>query len=146
MESADKTVDWKLKGHKRKLTPPRLVAVYWWMVLYQLVLFKNRGAEGYDVECEFSELLGTAQGFLKNLISLDGYGAVDPGQWDDGWASQVSLEAALGLYNRVMQLLGQRIDIEQRIYRVSLFTAASERAYDVNIKVESSRRNGTRPG
>jgi hypothetical protein len=145
VDNEDKNVDWRLKGHRRKLNPPRLVAVYWWMVHYQLVLFKNRGAEGYDVEDEFSELLGTAQGFLRHLMSIDGYGTVDPGQWADGWASQTSLEAALGLYNVMMQILGLRIDLEQRINRVSLFTSASERAYDSIVKMEASRRNGTKP-
>ena len=141
----DRTLDWKLKRHRRRLKPARLVVVYWWMVLYQLVLFKNRGTEGYDVEDEFPELLYMAQGFLNNLASIDGYGAVDPGQWDDGWSSQVSLEAALGLYNHVMQLLGLRIDQEQRINRVSLFTSASERAYDSIVRTQASRRNGTEP-
>lgn len=143
VDNEDKAVDWRLRRHRRKLNPQRLAAVYWWMVLYQLVLFKNRGAEGYEVEDEFSELLGTAQRFLNNLASIDGYGAVHPGQWDEGWASQASLEAALGLYNTIMRMLGLRIDLKQRINRVSLFTSASERAYDSTVKAEASRRNGT---
>ena len=142
----EKAVDWRLKGRRGRLKPPRLAAIYWWMVLYQLVLFKKRGAEGYEVEDEFSELLGTAQRFLKNLVSIDGYGEAEPGQWDEGWVSQVPLEAALGLYNRIMQILGLRINLEQRINRVSLFTSASERAYDAIVKMELSRRNGTEPG
>lgn len=141
----DKTVDWRLKGRRGRLKPPRLVAIYWWMVLYQLVLFRNRGAEGFEVEDEFSALHGTAQRFLKSLLSIDGYGEADPGQWDEAWASQVPLEAALGLYDHIMHILRLRIDLEQRIYRVSLFTSASERAYDSIIKKEFSRRNGTKP-
>jgi len=141
----DKTVDWKLKGRNGRLKPPRLVAIFWWMVLFQLVLFKKRGAEGYEVEDEFSALHSTAQRFLKSISSVDGYGEADPGHWDAGWASQVPLEAALGLYNHIMQILGLRIDLQQRINRVSLFTSASERAYDSNIKMKVSRRNGTKP-
>ena len=97
------------------------------------------------MEDEFSALHGTAQRFLKSLLSIDGYGEADPGQWDEAWASQVPLEAALGLYDHIMQILRLRIDLEQRIYRVSLFTSASERAYDSIIKKEFSRRNGTDP-
>ena len=143
VDNEDKTVDWRLKGHRRKLSPTRLVAAFWWMVHYQLVLFKTRGADGYVVQDEFSELLNTARSLLAYLTSIEGYGGGDPGHWSEGWASQVSLEAALGTYNALMQMLGLRIDLEQRINRVSLFTSASERAYDSIVKTAASRRNGT---
>ena len=56
-----------------------------------------------------------------------------PRWWAQNWDRQVSLEATLGLYNRIMQILGLRVDLEVRIAKVSLFTSASERAYETNI-------------
>ena len=66
----------------------------------------------------------------------------NPGPWEQGWETQVCLEAALGLYNRIMQALGLRVDLEVRISRVSLFTSASERAFEANVVEPLAGRHG----
>ena len=129
-----KQLDWDLKKRRRKLNRPRLQTIYWWMLLYQLVLLRNRGLDGYDKDQEFECLRQVAFDFIEELASSPENDVANPGPWGDGWYRQVSLEAALGLYNGVMQVFGVYVDMEARIYRVSLFTSASERAYDSNIK------------
>lgn len=142
ISNSDKQLDWGLKGHRKKLNQPRLVAVYWWMLLYELVLLKNRGVEGYHAEDEFGELSHAAHEFIEHLVREPDYDALNPGPWEGRWRSQVSLEAALGVYNRTMELLGLNVDPEARIFRVSHFTSATERGYDANVKA-ALERNGT---
>ncbi len=129
-----KQLDWKLKKRKRKLNKPRLQTIYWWMLLYQLVLLRNRGLDGYNKDQEFGSLRQIAFNFIEELASSQENGMVNPGPWGPGWDRQVSLEAALGLYNSVMQVFGVYVDPEARIAQVSLFTSATEKAYDSNIK------------
>ena len=129
-----KQLDWKLKKRKRKLNKPRLQTIYWWMLLYQLVLLRNRGLDGYNKDQEFGSLRQIAFNFIEELASSQENGIVNPSPWGPGWDHQVSLEAALGLYNSVMQEFGVYVDLEARIAQVSLFTSATERAYDSNIK------------
>ncbi len=43
----DGRLDWGLKKHRSKVDYAQLVAIYWWILLYQLVLFRNRGLYGY---------------------------------------------------------------------------------------------------
>ncbi len=135
VRNTEKTLDWGLKRHRRRVNQPRLVAIYWWMLLYQLVLFRNRGIDGYAKEDEFWELYSVAQRFLEylNAHSTESV-AVAPEPWEGKWTSQYSLEASLGLYNRVMQLLHLYTDEERRINHVSLFTTATERGYDARVR------------
>ena len=138
VSNSDKRLDWGLKRHRRKLNRPRLTAVYWWMLLYQLVILRNRGLEGLDKDEEFERLRQMAHDFMEALASSPEHEVQNPGPWDAKWDRQVSLEAALGLYNRVMYALKLGVDLEARISRVSLFTSASENAFDVNVR-ESMR-------
>lgn len=142
VDNRDKRLDWGLKRHKRRLDQPRMTAIFWWMLLYQLVILRNRGLDGLDKEEEFNSLCLVAYDFMDTLASSPGNTTANPGPWDQQWERQVSLEAALGLYNRVMQVLGLRVDLEARISRVSLFTSASESAYEVNIQGPIRKRSG----
>ena len=138
VKNQTKQLDWDLKKRRRKLNRPRLQTIYGWMLLYQLVLLRNRGLNGYDKDQEFRSLRQVAFDFMESLASSPendtANASPNPGAWGSGWDRQVSLEAALDLYNSVMQVFGVYVDLEARIYRVSLFTSASERAYDSNIK------------
>lgn len=129
-----KQMDWGLKSHRGRVSQPRLVIMYWWMLLYQLVLFKNRGAEGYSAEEHFPLLYGVAQRFVERAASSTRSNGVAPDPWEERWSSRVTLEASLSLYNRTIQLLGLYNDTNLMINRVSLFTTAAERAYDAAVK------------
>ena len=130
VENTDKTLDWGLKRHRKRLNGQRLAAIYWWMLLYQLVMFRNRGIDGYDRNEDFGTMRETAEDLMAELVRLPHIGAVNPGPWQEHWQRQVSLEAALGMYNSVMDALAIRINTEARVMQVSLFTSATERRFN----------------
>ncbi len=130
VENTDKTLDWGLKRHRKRLNGQRLAAIFWWMLLYQLVMFRNRGIDGYDRNEDFDTMRETAEDLMAELVRLPHIGAVNPGPWQEHWQRQVSLEAALGMYNSVMDALAIRINTEARVMAVSLFTSATERRFN----------------
>lgn len=134
VKNSDKALNWGLQRHRRRLNGQRLAAIYWWMLLYQLVLFRNRGIEGYDRSEDFAALCGAADEVMAQFVALPHIRAAHPGAWEDRWQTQVCLEAALGIYNRTMDTLGIGINLEARIMCVSLFTSTTERAFDAVTK------------
>ncbi|MXY46226.1 MAG: hypothetical protein F4Y44_04410 [Chloroflexi bacterium] len=130
VQNYDEGIDWGLKRHRKRLNGARLAAIYWWMLLYQLVLFRNRGVSGYDRVADFHALRETADALMEHLVNLPHIGAVNPGPWQEHWQRQVSLEAALGIYNAVMGLLAIRLNTEARVMSVSLFTSTTERRFN----------------
>ena len=79
VENSDKTLDWGLKRHRKRLNGQRLAAIYWWMLLYQLVMFRNRGIDGYDRNEDFDAMRETAEDLMAELVRLPHIGAVNPG-------------------------------------------------------------------
>ena len=134
VKNSDKALNWDLQRHRRKLNGQRLAAIYWWMLLYQLVLFRNRGIDGYDRADDFAALCDAADEVMAQFVALPHIGAAHPGAWEERWRTQVCLEAALGIYNRTMHTLGIGINADARILCVSLFTSATERAFDAATK------------
>lgn len=130
VQNADRMLEWGLKRHRKRLNAQRLAAIYWWMLLYELVMFRNRGMDGYDRVEDFEALSSTAEDLMAELVSLPHISAVNPGPWQEHWKRQVSLEAALDIYNSVTDALALRINTETRIMRVSLFTSTTERRFD----------------
>ena len=130
VQNDDRMLEWGLKRHRKRLNAQRLAAIYWWMLLYELVMFRNKGIDGYDRLEDFEALSSTAEDLMAELVSLPHISAVNPGPWQEHWKRQVSLEAALDIYNSVMDALALRINIETRIMRVSLFTSTTERRFD----------------
>jgi hypothetical protein len=133
VQNTDKSLDWGLKRHRKRLNEQRLAAIYWWMLLYQLVLFRNRSIDGYDRNEDFGELREAAGRLIDEFVRLPHIGAADPGPWQEHWQRQVALEAALDVYNSVMETLGLRINAEARVMQVSLFTSATERRFNTVI-------------
>ena len=130
VQNPDKSLDWGLKRHRKRLNEQRLAAIYWWMLLYQLVLFRNRGIDGYDRIEDFGELREAADRLINEFVRLAHIGAANPGPWQEHWQRQVALEAALDVYNSVMETLALRINTEARVMQVSLFTSATERRFN----------------
>ncbi len=144
VQNSDKTLDWGLKRHRKRLNAQSLAAIYWWMLLYQLVLFRNRGIEGYDRTADFQTLCEASDELMAELVNAPHIGAVNPGPWQAHWQRQVALEAALDMYNSVMDILDIRINTDARIMSVSLFTTTTERRFDTVTKpmVMAARQNG----
>ena len=134
VQNDDRMLEWGLKRHRKRLNAQRLAAIYWWMLLYEFVMFRNRGIEGYDRVEDFEALRSTADDLMAELVSLPRISAVNPGPWQERWQRQVALEAALDMYNCVMGALGIRINAEARVMQVSLFTSATERRFNAVTK------------
>ena len=124
----DRRIDLALRAHRGKVKAPELLIIYWWMILYQLVLFKNRGLDGYSKDEDFPALAEFAREFVDEFSAPFGFEV--PGPWEERWRFNVGLEAALGIYNSIYRLLRLRNDFEKRITRVSLYTKVTEQAYD----------------
>ena len=134
VQNSDKRLDWGLRRYRKRLNGQRLAAIYWWMLLYQLTLFRNRGMDGYDKVEDFEALREAAEAFMGELVRLPHIGALYPGHWHEHWERQVALEAAMDMYNGVMGIMGIDINREARVMRVSLFTSATEHAYETVTK------------
>ena len=141
VQNPDKSLDWGLKRHRKRLNEQRLAAIYWWMLLYQLVLFRNRGIDGYDRIEDFGELREAADRLIDELARLPHIGAANPGPWQEHWQRQVALEAALDVYNSVMETLALRINTEARVMQVSLFTSATERRFNTVTRIAVTAAN-----
>lgn len=141
VQNTDKSLDWGLKRHRKRLNGRRLAAIYWWMLLYQLVLFRNRGIDGYDRIEDFGELRETAGQLMDEFVRLPHIGAANPGPWQEHWQRQVALEAALDVYNKVMETLALRINTEARVIQVSLFTSATERQFNTVTRTAVTASN-----
>lgn len=126
-------LDWGFEGKGNNLNQSQVVTIFWWMLLYELVLFKTKGVEGFDKAEEFTEMYATAEKFVQNVVATSENGASTPVTWGERWKSQVGLEAAMGIYNAMSLLLDQRIDPQSRIMQVSNFTTATERAYQEKV-------------
>ena len=141
VQNPDKSLDWGLKRHRKRLNEQRLAAIYWWMLLYQLVLFRNRGIDGYDRIEDFGELREAADSLIDEFVRLPHIGAANPGPWQEHWQRQVALEAALDVYNSVMETLALRINTEARVMQVSLFTSATERRFNTVTRTAVTAAN-----
>ncbi len=126
----DPLMDWGLKPHIKRIDDRNLVILFWWMVLYQLVLFKTRGLEGYDPADAAGRMYDQSRSFITAEFERLGAGARPPASWADDWERQFPLESTMAMYNSVYNLLGLRGDLTVRIEHVSHFATITERAYD----------------
>lgn len=141
IQNSDKSLDWGLKRRRNRLNAQNLAAIYWWTLLYQLVLFRNRGIDGYDRIEDFETLRNTADNLMTEFVKLPHIGAVNPGPWQEHWQRQVALEAALDIYNSIMAVLRVRINAEARVTQVSLFTSTTERRFNTVTSPEVMSAN-----
>lgn len=125
----DNRLDWGLRKLLDRVDRPTLGTLYWWMLLYQLVIFKSRGLTGYDVDASFPSLYGAARSFVDVLAASEEFRGIFSDPWEPEWESQVALEAALAIYERIAVGLGVRDAPDTKIARVSLFTAVTEGEY-----------------
>lgn len=127
----DPMMDWGIRKYARRVDDPKLVVLFWWMLLYQIVVFRNRGgADDLDKDAATDAMLAAARRFLETELARAGADFDPPGPWAKDWRRQFALESAMALYNHVYVLLGVPGDFTKRINHVSHFTTATERAYD----------------
>ena len=130
IKNDDDLLDWGLKKHIKRVDDLNLLIFFWWMLLYQLTLFKVRGLEGYDPSEHAVPLHDLSRSFVTAELARLGKGVGPPASWADDWDRQFPLESAMSMYNSVYNLLGLSGDLTIRIQHVSHFTTITERAYD----------------
>ena len=148
-DGGDPMMDWGLLKYARRVDDAKLVVLFWWTLLYQMVLFRNRGLDGCgDAEGATDAAFGAARRFLETEFARLGADSDPPGPWAKDWRRQFALESAMALYNHVYALLGVPGDLTKRINHVSHFTTATERAYDDMVRERAggggtARESGT---
>ena len=130
IKNDDDLLDWGLKKHIKRVDDLNLLIFFWWMLLYQLALFKTRGLEGYDPSEDAAPLHDLSRSFVTAELARLGKGVGPPASWADDWDRQFPLESAMSMYNSIYNLLGLSGDLTIRIQHVSHFTTITEKAYD----------------
>ena len=130
IKNDDRRMDWGLKKHVRRVDDPTLVVLFWWMLLYQIVVFKNRGLEGYTPDDEMEPMYEAARRFIETEFGRLGVDSEPPGPWADNWRRQYPIESAMEFYNATYSMLNLGNDLTMRIEHVSHFTTLTEQAYD----------------
>lgn len=130
VKSDDKRLDWGLKKHIKRVNDPALVVLFWWMLLYQIVVFRNRGLDGYTPDDEVEPMYEVARRFVETEFSRLGVAMEPPGPWADSWRRQYPIESAMEFYNSTYSMLNLKNDLTLRIEHVSHFTTLTEQAYD----------------
>ncbi len=126
----DELLDWNLKKHIRRVNDFNLVIFFWWMLLYQIVIFKTRGLDGYDPANDSGRMHDISLIFVTAELQKMGRNSGPPASWADDWERQFPLESAMSMYNSVYNLLGLSGDLTARVQHVSHFTTITEKAYD----------------
>ena len=130
-DGGDPMMDWGIRKYARRVDDPKLITLFWWMLLYQTVLFINRGMNGVAPDdATIDAIFAAARRFLETEFARANADFDPPGPWAKDWRRQFTLESAMALYNHVYVLLGVPGDFTKRINHVSHFTTATERAYD----------------
>ena len=130
IKNYDRRMDWGLKKHIRRVDDPILVVLFWWTLLYQIVLFKNRGLEGYNPNDEIDLMYEVAQRFVETEFARLEVASEPPGPWANSWRRQYPIESAMEFYNSTYSMLHLGNDLTLRISHVSHFTTLTEQAYD----------------
>ncbi len=130
IKNDDELLDWGLKKHIGRVDDFNLVILFWWMLTYQIALFKNRGLEGYDSASDAGGMYDLSRKFVTSELGKLGRLSGPPASWADDWERQFPLESAMSMYNSVYNLLGLAGDLTIRVRHVSHFTTITEKAYD----------------
>ena len=130
VKNDDRRLDWGLKKHTKRVSDPVLVVLFWWMLLYQIVVFKNRGLEGYVPEDDVEPMYELARRFVENEFARMEVETDPPGPWSESWRRQYPIESAMEFYNSTYSMLNLANDLTLRIEHVSHFTTLTEQAYD----------------
>ena len=130
VKNDDRRLDWGLKKHARRVSDPVLVVLFWWMLIYQIVVFKNRELDGYTPDDEVGPMYEVAKRFVETEFARMEVEIEPPGPWAENWRRQFPIESAMEFYNSTYSMLNLRNDLTLRIEHVSHFTTLTEQAFD----------------
>lgn len=138
-------MDWGLKQYRRRLTSPLVGQIFWWMILYLFVVFRERGLEGYKTQEEFDALRDTAHRFIEWLCSQPEIRRDIPPLWDESWEQQNEIGATMKLYDAVLTALDVPIEPEKRAVQVARFSAQTPLLYSMIQSIVSKRNVAINP-
>ncbi len=130
VKNDDRRLDWGLKKHTKRVSDPVLVVLFWWMLLYQIVVFKNRGLEGYSPVDEVEPMYEVARRFVEAEFARMEVETDPPGPWSENWRRHYPIESAMEFYNATYSMLNLSNNLTLRIEHVSHFATLTEQAYD----------------
>ena len=130
VKNDDRRLDWGLKKHSKRISDPVLVVLFWWMLLYQIVVFKTRELEGYTPDDEVEPMYELARRFVETEFTRMEVETGPPGPWAEHWRRQYPIEAAMEFYNSTYSMLNLKNDLTLRIEHVSHFTTLTEQAFE----------------
>ena len=136
VKNDDKRLDWGLKKRAARIDDTALVVMFWWMLLYQLVVFRNKGLDGYSPEESTDPMYEAAARFVETEFARLGI-EIPPPLWAEDWRRHYPLESAMAFYNSAYDLLRLDNDLTKRIAHVSHFATLTERGFE-RLAAESS--------
>lgn len=136
VKNDDKRLDWGLKKRAARIDDTALVVMFWWMLLYQLVVFRNKGLDGYSPEESTDPMYEAATRFVESEFARLGI-EIPPPLWAEDWRRHYPLESAMAFYNCAYDLLHLDNDLTKRIEHVSHFATLTERGFE-RLAAESS--------
>lgn len=136
VKNDDKRLDWGLKKRAARIDDTALVVMFWWMLLYQLVVFRNKGLDGYSPEESTDPMYEAATRFVETEFVRLGI-EIPPPLWAEDWRRHYPLESAMAFYNCAYDLLHLDNDLTKRIAHVSHFATLTERGFE-RLAAESS--------
>ena len=129
VKNDDKRMDWGLKKRSGRVDDTALVVLFWWMLLYQLVVFRNKGMDGYSPEDSTQPMYDAATRFVETEFARLGI-EMPPPLWADNWRRHYPLESAMAFYNCAYDLLHLDNDLTKRIEHVSHFATLTEQGFE----------------
>ena len=137
VKNDDKRLDWELKKRAGRVDDTALVVMFWWMLLYQIVVFRNKGLAGYSPDESTDPMYGAAMRFVQTEFARLGI-EMRPPLWAEDWRRHYPLESAMAFYNATYDLLRLDSDLTKRITHVSHFATLTEQGFE-RLASESSQ-------
>ena len=128
VKNDDKRLDWGLKKRAARIDDTALVVLFWWMLLYQLVV--------YSPEESTDPMYEAATRFVETEFARLGI-EIPPPLWAEDWRRHYPLESAMAFYNSAYELLRLDNDLTKRIEHVSHFATLTEQGFE-RLSAETS--------
>ena len=129
VKNDDKRLDWNLKKRAARIDDTALVVLFWWMLIYQLVVFRNKGADDYSPDESTESMYAAAVRFAKAEFARLGI-EMPPPLWADDWRRHYPIESAMAFYNSAYDLLRLDNDLTKRIAHVSHFATLTMQGFE----------------
>ena len=129
VKNDDSRLDWGLKKRAGRIDDTALVVFFWWMLLYQLVVFRSKGVDGYSRDEATDSMYEAATRFARAEFARLGID-MPPPLWAENWRRHYPIESAMAFYNSAYDLLHLDNDLTKRIEHVSHFATLTAQGFE----------------